>query len=163
VLHGPASSEEVRRQMSAAFATGTPPTDREALRRYEAAREAFAVLGGDAGSRFFPQEGGAIGRLFTVASDEEMESHHLEIREKLIKAGEVWPHPWPEDWYRNVPYLNSGKVFPPRTTLLVETARDRRTIDATDVEKYRSKGYRVTGVEHPPTERDLLGRIVRRD
>ncbi|MFO0856808.1 MAG: hypothetical protein U0640_05540 [Phycisphaerales bacterium] len=148
--------------MSAAFATGTPPTDREALRRYESAREAFAVLGGGP-TRFFPQEGEAIGRLFVIASEEEMESHRRDVHEQLIQAGEVWPHPWPEDWYRNMPYLNSGKVFPPLTQLVVETARDRRTIDATDVEKYRSKGYRVTGVEHPPTERDLLGRIVHRD
>jgi hypothetical protein len=163
-LHGPASADEVRLQLTAALTSGTPPTDREALRRYNAAREAFAMLGGDAVCRFFFQnDDGAIGRLFTTASEEEMESHRSEVREELIRTGEVWPHPWPQDWHRNMPYLNSGNVFPPLTKLVVETARERNTIDAKDVEKYRSKGFRVTGVERPPTERDLLGRVVRRD
>ncbi|NUQ67662.1 MAG: hypothetical protein HUU18_05225 [Phycisphaerales bacterium] len=163
VLHGPASKEEVQRQLAVALTAGTPPTDREAQRRYDAAREAFAVLGGDAGSRFFSQKGEAIGRLFVVVSEEEMEGHRRDVHEQGVQAGEIWPHPWPEGWERNSTYLNTGTEFPPRTKLLIENNRERRSIDATDVEKYRSKGYRVIGREAAPTERDLLGRIVRHD
>lgn len=146
-MHGPASSDEVCRQLTEALTTGTPPTDGEAQRRFNAAREAFDVLGGDMGSRFFSQKDGAVGRLFTVASEDEMEHHRREVREQLVESGEVWPHAWPEDWERNIRYLNTGNDFPPLTKLHVESARDARTIDATDVGRFRSKGYRVTGVE----------------
>jgi hypothetical protein len=72
-LHQPTTADERQRQLAHALATGTPPTDREANRRYAAACDAFAKLGGTPSDAHFSQDEGTIGGLFAVASDEEME------------------------------------------------------------------------------------------
>jgi hypothetical protein len=73
-LHQPTTADDRQRQLADALATGTPPTDREASRRYTAACDAFTKLGGTPSDAHFSEsDDGTIGGLFTVASDEEME------------------------------------------------------------------------------------------